>query len=88
MRFSLLNLLMILSNKRVFEQTPPSIAPSCKDCIFYMVSESKNGLEKCKKYGEIDDFTGQVVFYELEKCRGDELRCGSKGIYFIKKDLE
>ena len=79
--FYLFHFLMNVSNKKLF-------VPSCKDCIFYMISESKNGIEKCKKYGEIDDFTGKVVFYPLEKCRGDELRCGSNGVHFFPKDKE
>jgi hypothetical protein len=50
-----------------------------------MITETVPSKEKCKKYGEIDSFTGEVVFYELSKCREDEFRCGKKGLHFLPK---
>jgi hypothetical protein len=60
--------------------------PSCKDCKFHMITNTVPSKEKCKKYGEVDSFTGEVVFYELSKCREDEFRCGVKGVHFLPKD--
>ena len=64
------------------------ILPSCKDCKFHMITESVPSKEKCKKYGEVDTFTGEIVFYELSKCREDEFRCGKKGVHFLPKDQD
>jgi hypothetical protein len=60
------------------------INPDCKDCIFY----SKGIKDKpsiCKKYGEKEDITGRIIFYESKKCRDDVFRCGESGKYFQKK---
>jgi hypothetical protein len=53
-----------------------------------MITESVPSKEKCKKYGEVDTFTGEIVFYELSKCREDEFRCGKKGVHFLPKDQD
>jgi hypothetical protein len=89
MKFSyLFHLLMCIPNQKINVNVNVNInVPSCKDCKFHMITNTVPSKEKCKKYGEIDSFTGEVIFYELSKCRDDELRCGVKGVHFLPKDI-
>ena len=65
---------------------------NCKDCVFYNPNQNQNpsnkdnGAALCKKYGEKDNFTGKIYFYEAEKCREDVFRCGEYGKCFIPKE--
>ena len=76
---NLLLLFAFLNN--VIKKTIP---PDCKECAFYSKGLD-GGPGLCKKYGEKEDVTGKIIFYQAKKCRDDVFRCGDKGKYFIKK---
>jgi hypothetical protein len=71
MNFIFLNFFAILSNKKVIQNN------ECRNCIFFY----KKDL--CKKFVELDNFTGKIIYQPVEDCRDDELKCGEKGKYFI-----
>ena len=73
--FFLLNSLFFCSNKK------PIVYPPCDKCAFF-----KSDTSLCKKYGEKNDLTGLIQFYEALFCRSDELRCGTTGRYFIDRN--
>jgi hypothetical protein len=60
--------------------------PDCKNCIYYTLT--KQGDSLCKKYGEKEDITGKIIFYETSKCREDVFRCGENGKYFSEKNVK
>ena len=58
--------------------------PSCENCYFF--HKMDNGQLLCKKYGEKNDLKGKIDFYNALLCRTDELRCGTSGKHFLKKN--
>lgn len=57
--------------------------PSCENCRFFY-KDLRSSL--CKKYGEKNDLTGKIDFYDALLCRTDELRCGTAGKHFLKNE--
>ena len=68
-----LNFFAILSNKKVIQN-------ECYNCIFF---HKVYNQDVCKKFVELDNFTGKIIYQSVEDCRGDELKCGKDGKYFI-----
>ena len=52
--------------------------------LFPMTSGTAPDLTNGDKYGEKNDLSGEIDFYNALLCRTDELRCGTVGKYFIE----
>lgn len=80
--FAFLSHFMVISVKGVIRHSSLVIAnPSCESCRFF---HNDQGSLLCKKYGEKNDLSGQIEFYNALLCRTDELRCGTVGKHFLK----
>lgn len=79
-----MNLLAVFILMKIF--TKNNFIPDCKKCIYYKeYFSSPRDITKqqlCTKYGEKEDLTGRILFYEAKKCRDDVFRCGENGKYF------
>ena len=71
MNLMFFNFLLILSNKKVIQN-------ECRNCVFFH-------KELCKKFVELDNFTGKIIYQPVEDSREDELKCGKKGKYLIEE---
>lgn len=81
-----MNLFLLFSFlTNIIKNPKTNIIPDCKDCIFYNKGITKDSPNLCRKYGEKEDLTGRIIFYDVNKCRSDIFRCGEHGKYFIKK---
>jgi hypothetical protein len=69
MFLSFMNLLLIVSNKKVI--------PLCENCAFFSSEKSL-----CKKFGEIDSITKKYIYERADLCREDLFKCGKGGYYF------
>ena len=80
-----MNLLAIFIFMKIFQKNV--IIPDCKKCIYYkeyFTNPIKQQL--CTKYGEKENLTNRIIFYEAAKCRDDVFRCGEYGKHFVNRN--
>jgi len=84
--FSFLSHLMVISasdKSAIRSSSLAIVSPSCESCRFF---HNDQGSLLCKKYGEKNDLSGEIDFYNALLCRTDELRCGTVGKHFVNNE--
>jgi hypothetical protein len=54
----------------------------CRSCIYYNSKYDDSSLSKCKKFGVKNIISNEINYDYAERCRDDELKCGTEGKYF------
>lgn len=63
--------------------------PSCNDCLYFFPVKITENITKqgCRKYGQINIFTGAITYRYASECRKNDYLCGVKGRFFEPKYL-
>lgn len=61
-------------------------APTCKTCVHMIPSKYTTAFSspynRCKKFGDKDLVSGEIVYYYANDCRKYKDYCGQSGIYY------